>query len=1051
MYDSKMLATKAPALLASSLLLGTSLLAAPPATKTEEAARFHPPAKGMPAAARLTGYERRLAMEKATPFANLRFRNVGPEIQGGRIVDLDGPRNRPETLFVAFATGGLWRTDNKGGSWTPLFDGESANALGAIAVGDAEGTVLWAGTGEANSSRTTYSGTGVFKSTDGGKSWTNTGLRDSHRIGKILVDSANPDVVFAAATGPLYTDGGERGLYRTTDGGKTWTKVLGGPGRTGAIDVVQDPKDPKLLYAALWERDRKAWNFLESGPGSGIYRSRDGGATWNRLAGGLPEGDFVGRIGLAVTAARPGTVYAVVDNQSKRPGERDEETPPGELTPRRLKALAPAQFAKVETAVVERFLRANDFPKELKAKALQKDVASGKVKLADVVAYVDDADRQMVEVDIVGKEVWRSDDAGESWRKTHDVSLEKVAYSYGYWFGKIWVSPEDAEKVYVAGVPLAGSDDGGKTWRGLDRLGVHVDHHALFFAPGDARHVALGNDGGLNLSWDGGETWAKVNNLPVGQVTTIAVDSAEPYNVVVGMQDNGVMRGPSTYVAGKTPREAWRSIHGGDGSWIEIDPKDPNLVYTASQFGHATRVNVKTGERARFRPRHALGEPALRYNWVTPFLLSPHSRNVLWFGTQKLYRSLDRGETWAAVSPDLTSSREPGDVPFGTITTISESPKTFGTLFVGTDEGKVWGTRDGGATWKDLSKGLAKDRWVTRVVASVHDEGTVYVSQSGYRNDDFAPYVWRSTDFGATWTSIAAGLPIEPVNTVREDPKAQHLLWAGTDLGAYVSIDRGATWNALTAGLPRVPVHDLAIHPKEGDVVLGTHGRSAFVADAAPLRELTPDVAKKPLHAFKVKSASWDRGRGYGENEFFAWRRVPVTRQLSWWAGPAAAGTATITVKDGEGRVWKEWTTPSAAGFNAFDYDLSADPALADANEEELRKEAAEAATAKEKAKGSAKEAGAAKGPGPQAEAAETGADPEEGEPGDEGETAGAGPEVTPAEVAALLADPLRKSRDRYLPPGRYTVEVAVGGGKAKTRLVVKAPKKEAARSEEED
>jgi photosystem II stability/assembly factor-like uncharacterized protein len=1008
------------------LLLATPLLAAPPATKTEEARRFHPPAHGMPAAPRLAGFERRLAMESASPFAGLTFRNVGPELQGGRIVDLDAPRSRPDTLFVAFATGGLWRTDDKGGTWTPLFDAESSIGLGAIAVGDAQGDVLWAGTGEANSSRTTYAGTGVFKSTDGGKTWKNTGLHDSHHVGKILVDPASPDDVLVASMGPLYTDGGERGLYRTTDGGATWTKVLGGPGRTGAIDVVRDPKDPKLLFAALWERDRKPWSFLESGPGSGIFRSRDGGATWTRLEGGLPQGDVVGRIGLAVTPARPGAVWAVVDNQSRRPGERDEETPPGELTPRRLKALTAEQLAKVETAVVERFLRANGFPKELKARALQRDVASGKVKLADVVAYVDDADRQMEEVETVGVEVWRSDDAGETWRRTHDASLEKVAYTYGYYFGKIWVAPDDAEKIYVAGVPLAGSSDGGRSWNGLDRHGVHVDHHALWFDPRDPRHVVLGNDGGLNLSWNGGRSWTKVANLPVGQVTTVAVDSAEPYNVLVGMQDNGVWRGPSTYAAGKTPPDAWKPVIGGDGSWIEVDRKDPDLVYTASQFGNAVRVNLKTGERTRFRPRHALGEPALRYNWVTPFLLSPHSPNILWFGTQKLFRSFDRGETWAAVSPDLTSTREPGDVPFGTITTISESPKTFGVLFVGTDEGKVWGTRDGGATWKDLSKGLAKERWVTRVVASVHDEGTVWVSQSGYRNDDFAPYLWKSTDFGATWTSIAAGLPAEPVNTVREDPKAKHLLYAGTDLGAYVSLDRGATWYALTGGLPHVPVHDLAVHPKEGDVVLGTHGRSAFVAEAAPLRELTPEVRAKPLHAFKVKPATWERSRGYGENELFAWRRVPTTRTVSWWASPAAAGTATITVKDSKGRVWKEWTAPSVAGFNAVAYDLSADRTRADANEEALRKEAAEAA-----AKAKEKTTAAKESPDPVA-APET---------EDDEDDADAGPRATPPEVAALLADPLRATRDRYLPPGRYVVEVSVSGARAETRLLVKPPK----------
>ena len=943
-----------------ALLVAASASAAPAATKTDEAARFHPPAKGMPSATRLAGHERRIAMEKSTPFANLRFRNVGPEIQGGRIVDLDGPRSRPETLFAAFASGGLWRTDNKGGAGRRSSIAQSSMTLGAFAVGDAEGNVLWAGTGEANSSRTSYAGTGVFKSVDGGKTWTNTGLHDSHHIGKILVDARRPDTVFVASLGPLYTDGGERGLYRTTDGGKSWTKVLGGPGRTGAIDVVQDSKDPSLLFAALWERDRKPWNFLESGPGSGIYRSRDGGATWTRLAGGLPQGDVVGRIGLAVTPARPGTVYAVVDNQARRPGERDEETPPGELTPRRLKALTAEQFAQLETAAVERFLRANDFPKELKARALQKDVASGKVKLSDGRRLR----RRRGPADGRGRD--RRQGSLALGRRGGDVAEDARRLPRE---GRLQLRLLLREDLGLARGRRAGSssqacrssasDDGGKSWRGLDRLGVHADHHALRFAPGDARHVALGNDGGLNLSWDGGETWTKVNNLPVGQITTIAVDSAEPYNIVCGLQDNGVMRGPSTYVSGKTSREAWKAIFGGDGSWIEIDPKDPNVVYTASQFGHASRLNVKTGERVRFRPRHALGEPALRYNWVTPFLLSPHSRNILWFGTQKLWRSFDRGETWAAVSPDLTSSREPGDVPFGTITTISESPKTFGLLYVGTDEGKVWGTRDGGASWKDLSKGLAKERWVTRVVASAHDEGTVFVSQSGLRNDDFAPYAWKSTDFGATWTSIASGLPNEPVNSVREDPKASHLLWAATDAGAFVSLDRGTTWNALTGGLPLVPVHDLAIHPKDGDVVLGTHGRSAFVAEAAGLRELTPEVAKKALHAFKVKAATWERRRGYGENEFFAWYRVPTTRNLAWWAGAAAAGPATITVRDGKGRVWKEWTASSVAGFNAVDYDLSADASRADANEEAMRKDAAEAAIKAEEKSEKKPEAGA--------------------------------------------------------------------------------------------
>ncbi len=1034
----------APFLSASLLLLAPQLLrgaeaAAPasdaPRSKAEQRAAFHPPALGEGAKARLAGYARRVEMEAATPFGALSFRCVGPELQGGRVVDIEAPAGKPDTLLVAFASGGLFRTENRGGSWTPLFDHESSMTLGAIALGDPAGNVLWAGTGEANSSRTSYAGTGVFKSTDAGKSWRNVGLTGSHHVGRILVDPRAPDTVLVAAIGPLYTDGGERGVYRTTDGGASWSRVLFVDDRTGAIDLARDPAHPEVVFAATWQRDRKAWDFLESGPGSGIWRSTDGGATWAKLSGGLPSGDTVGRIGLAVAPSRPGTVYAVIDNQARRPGKDpfDEEEPEGELTARRLKGFTDARFASLPVPVVARFLERYQFPKDLEPKQLLKDVKAGKVKVADLLAYLDDADRSMVESDIEGIQVWRSDDSGATWRKTHDEPLFKVAYTYGYYFGRIWVAPDDADRVYVAGVPLVASRDGGKTWKGLDRLGVHGDHHALHFEAGGARRVALGNDGGLNLSWDGGETWTKVNNLPVGQFTTVAVDSADPYHIVGGLQDNGVLRGTAAYAPGKSRPTDWAPIYGGDGGWVEIDPKDPNVVYTASQFGASARLDLKTHARDRIRPRHALKETPLRYNWVTPFVLSPHSRNILYYGTNRLYRSFDRGDTFAPISPDLTSNRPQGNVPFGTITTISESPKTFGVIYCGTDEGKVWGTRDGGVTWKDLSNGLASDRWVTRVVASAFDEGTVYVSQNGYRNDDFAPSVFRSTDFGATWTSIAKGLPDEPVNSVREDPKAKHLLYAATDLGVFVSLDRGDGWFALTGGLPHVPVHDVAVQPREGDLVVGTHGRSVWVAEAAPLRELTPEVAREPLHAFKVKAATWDRRRGYDESPFYEFFRVPETRTVSWWSG--AAGPVTVTVEDAWGNVWKERKADGVKGFNAFAYDLSVDAA---------RAQKAFAALAERERKAAAARADLAKRLAPPAAPAEE----------DDGSVPASGVAVDgrplSPELDALLADPYLAKRTRYLPPGRYTVEIAAGGKTASTTLVVKAPKKEALPEDED-
>ena len=1007
----------------------------PPLTKEQERERFHPRALGMDAPPRLAGYALRLEMEQASPLAGLRFRNVGPEVQGGRIVDIEGIPSRPDALLVAFASGGLWRTDNRGGSWTPLFDRESSITIGDVAVADAEGQVLYVGTGENNSSRTSYAGTGVFKTTDGGRTWIDLGLHDSHHIGRVIVDRAHPEVVYVAALGHLYTENPERGLYRSPDGGRTWDRVLFVDERTGAIDVVQHPTKPDVLYAATWERARTAANFLESGPGSGIWRSTDSGRTWSRLAGGLPAGATVGRIGLDVTAARPDRVYAVIDNQSLRPESEplDEDTPPGALTARRLRALRAEDLARLDDVALNRFLRASEFPKALTARALKREVKAGKITVADLVAYLQDANRDLFEREVVGSEIYRSDDAGVSWARTHEGRLEKVYYSYGYYFGRVHADPTDAERVYFGGVPFLGSADGGRTWHGLDERGVHVDHHALFVDPRAPNRLALGNDGGLNLSFDHGETWSKVNNVPVAQFTTLALDNAEPYNIVGGLQDNGVMRGPSTYVPGKSDPSAWKAIYGGDGSAVVTDPKDPNVVYAAYQFGNASRLDLKTGERKKIRPRHELTatkkEKPLRYNWVAPILLSPHSREILYFGANRLYRSFDRGETWTAISDDLTSGPEQGDVPFGTITTIAESPKRFGILYAGTDEGKVWGSRDGGLSWADLSPGLAPSRWVARVVASAHDEGTVYVAQNGYRNDDFAPYVYRSTDFGRTWESLAAGLPAEPVNSVREDPKAAHLLYVATDGGVFVSLDKGTGWTALASGLPHVPVHDLLVHPREGDLVVASHGRSVYVAEAAPLRKLTAEVRASALHAFPIKTVKAAANRGYGEHPWITWPRQDVIVRIAYWSKDGAP--ATVGIKDADGSTWREIASPSRAGLNVVEYDLSADPKLADAAE------------AKAVARARQKQAADKTPP-----AADDEEDEEEADVPPEQTSSSSGKPMLDAALERLLADPLRSTRRRYLPPGRYTVEIRSGGATATSRLTIKAPKEDAAEDE---
>ncbi len=913
--------------------------------------------------------------------------------------------------------------------------------IGAFALADADARTLYLGTGEANSSRTSYSGTGIFKTTDGGKSWQNMGLTDSHHIGRILVDPRDAQTVTVAALGHLYTENSERGVFRSTDGGKSWSRTLSVNDRTGAIDLAQDPKNPDVLYAATWERARTAANFLESGPGSGIWKSVDSGKTWTKLSGGFPAGATVGRIGLALAASHPDTLYAVLDNQTRKPDSEpfDEETPPGELTPRRLKKLSAQEFARLDDAVVSRFLKDYDFPKTLKAARLKKEVEKGKIAIADLVAYLQDANRDLFENPVVGTEVYRSDDAGSTWKRTHTGRIDKVFYSYGYYFGRIAADPADAERVYLVGVPIIASSDGGKTWKGLDQRGVHGDYHAIFIDPKAPQRLAIGNDGGINISYDRGETWTKLNNLPVGQFTTIAVDNAEPYNILGGLQDSGVMRGPSTYKYGKRDPHAWKAIYGGDGSCVVVDPKDANTVYTAYQFGASARLNLKTGERAKIRPRAELSakkkEKPLRYNWVTPFILSPHSRDILYYGTNRLYRSFDRGDTWTAISGDLTSDREQGNVPFGTITSIAESPKKFGVIYAGTDEGKVWGTSDGGATWNDLSKGLAKGKWVTRVVASAFDEATVYVSQNGYRDDDFAPYLYRSADYGATWESLAAGLPAEPINVVREDPKAKHLLYVGTDSGVFVSLDRGATWTAMTGGLPHVPVHDLAVQPREGDLVIGTHGRSVYVAETAPLRKLTGSVFAEPLHAFPVKSVKVSLSRGYGEHPYITWYRDdPVVRVAYWSKGGEAVKLA---IKDENGSLWKELDGTQIAGMNVVEYDLSAEPKLADAAEATAREKALAKQTEREKGEKPA----AAEAKKKAVEEEDEGEEQESAKSQEEKPSAQPGKPLDP-ELYRLLTDPLRASRKRYLPPGKYTIEIRAGSATDTTSLEIK-PEKE--------
>jgi photosystem II stability/assembly factor-like uncharacterized protein len=944
--------------------------------KLEELRTFHQPVRGMPAEERRQGYELRLKMERESPLSQVLFRNVGPTIQGGRIVDIAVPDGEPAGLMIAFATGGLWRTSNMGTTWEPLFERESAFGIGDIDVWGHGGKVIWVGTGEANSSRTSYAGTGVFKSEDGGKTWQHMGLEESHHIGRILIHPRNPNTVYVAAIGHLYSWNEERGVYRTKDGGRTWEHVLKVNERTGAIDIAMHPNNPSVLFACMWERDRRAWNFLESGPGSGLYRSDDGGDTWSRVTGGLPDGQYVGRIGVGICRTKPNVMYALIDNQAPRPeaGRDDERVPSGELTLRRLQMLNEEQFLQVPRDVLARFFR-RSLPDLNLDEVIQK-IRAGEMKVQDIIDRLRDANATMFEDNIIGAELYRSEDGGRTWRRTHQFRLDGLYNTYGYYFGQVGVDPVNPDKVFVLGVPILMSEDGGRTFRSVGGRGVHVDHHAIWIDPRWPQRIAIGNDGGLNLSWDGGNTWQKVNNLPVGQFTTIALDNARPYRIYGGLQDNGTMRGPSTHDPLRDDMWEWETIGGGDGATVQVDTRTNELVYTSSQFGSANARNYQTNEAWSITPRAAAGEPPLRYNWVTPFLISPHHQDILYYGANRVFRSLDQGRTWTAISDDLTGGPRQGDVPYGTCTTLSESPLQFGLLYVGTDNGRVWRTEDGGTTWREISRGLVPFKWVSRIVASPHDVDTVYVALSGYREDDFAPYLFRSADRGETWTRISYGLPNEPINVVREDPLVPDLLYVGTDMGVFLSWDAGRTWTVFTGNLPHTPVHDLQVHPRDREIVLGTHGRSVFVANVSLIQQLTADVRAKPVHVFPVAPVSRSAMWGYERRSPYAEYNPDRTVRVAFWL--SSAGAVRVVIKDASGAVVKEVDATGVYGLNFLDVSLMLSPGK----------------------------------PIP----------PE-------------GLDWKPQTVQEILKDPFEEYRPKYLAAGNYTIEISSAGQSASTRL----------------
>ncbi len=883
------------------------------------------PAAQGPATAkdRWAAWQRHEALGRDSLFAGLKWRDIGPTVQGGRVVQIAGVPGQPYTFYVAYATGGVWKTTNNGVSFTPLSDHLPTMVTGAIAVDPQHPDTLWIGTGEANSSRSSYGGLGVFRSDDGGKTFRPMGVDETDRIARIVVDPHDSDTIYVAALGKLYSEGGQRGIFRSRDGGRTWQQVLKGETAwTGPIDLVLDPRDPKRLYAATWERSRTPWNFSEGGKGSAVHVSTDGGDTWTRLAGGLPQGDKVGRIGLAIAPSRPDTLYASVDNWESLP-EAEQDFGDRPVSARRLRKMSKEEFLRQDPDEIESFLRASDLDTALDAKKLIDMVKRDELTVAQLAEHLHEAEAALFDTDIKGLEVYRSDDAGKTWRRVNEKPLREVNYTYGYYFGQVRVAPTDPEHVFAEGLPLIESTDGGRSWHGLNHPNMHVDYHELVIDPAFPQRMIAGNDGGLDMTYDGGKTWLKLDAQPVGQIYDVGFDMADPYNVCAGLQDNGTFKGSS-----RTRWEQgqdWTVVGGGDGMYCAIDPRDNATIYTGYQFGHYQRSGPGGGHEVR--PRASIKAAPLRYNWNTPVLLSPHHADVVYMGANRLFRSLDKGETWAAVSPDLTTSKQRGDVPYATISTISESPQQFGLVWVGTDDGNVWVSDDSGTRWNYVSERLPAERWVSRVEASHHARERAYVALNGYRNDDITPYLYRTDDLGRTWTDIARGLPAEPVNVVREDPVDADVIYVGTDRGVYVSLDRGANWQALQGNLPNVPVHDLAVHPRERELIAGTHGRSAWILDVLPVQELTPAVRDTPLKLFPVEDVQADRDWRSRPALWFDESAYLPKLEGTYWA--KAAGEVTLSVLDEDKHPLRELKFDVKRGVNTWSWDLLVDKDLA--------------------------------------------------------------------------------------------------------------------------
>ncbi len=806
----------------------------------------------------------------------LEWREIGPTIMGGRIADLAVDENHPSTFYVGTAGGGVWKTTSGGIDFAQVFDDPMTSTIGDVTLAPSNPNVVWVGTGEPQNRQSSSWGNGVYRSVDAGRTWTHLGLEDTHHIARIQVHPMNPDVAYVAAMGHLWGPNEDRGVFRTTDGGQTWEKVLYVDENTGAIDLIMDPNDPMTLFAAMYQRQRRAWGYNGGGPGSGIYRTLDGGENWAEMTEGLPQGDK-GRIGLDIYRGNSDWIYAIVEADGRAPGQ---------------------------------------------GRSFGGD-ASGE------------------------NGVYRSRDRGETWEKTSDTNNRPMYYS------QIRVDPNDSERVYTGGSSLYRSSDGGHNFTNDASDGVHSDHHALWIDPNDSDHLILGSDGGVSVSWNRSDSWYQLRNVPVSQFYEIGVDMRQPYHVCGGLQDNGSWCAPSDTWSNQGIRTRdWYNVGGGDGFFTVMHPSNPRVMFSESQGGNVNRVDMVSMERQSVRPDAVdqNGESLdQRRNWNSPIIFSPHGANRIYFASNYLFRSDDLGTTWERISDELSYaidresieimgvlgsaeqiSLNDGQSNYGNVTAIGESPVNENILYTGSDDGRLMRTMDGGGSWTDVTgnvPGLPANTYVTRIVASHAAAGTVVAAFDGHRADDYAAYVFRSTDNGNSWTRITNGLPEESVNALAQHPRAANLWFVGNERGIYVSLNGGDEWFMMD-GLPTVPVDDIKIQARENDLVIGTHGRGIWIMDdITPLENLGPQAMMADVQLFGIQNTvsynsynpqGWTPGIFESDNpDDGAGIRFQIGQ-----AAAAAADEYTITIADANGNTVRVLTDETEPGVHQVNWDL---------------------------------------------------------------------------------------------------------------------------------